>query len=221
MTTDRYTDRLSEYLDDELDGGERAAVDGHLAGCAACRQVLDDLRAIMARASLLSDRPPDTDLWEGVAARIAPGDRVSALRRLFSTRRFSFTLPQLAAASLALMVLSGGLVWMARSGDPRADFAPVSAEGPAVTPANFADTHYDQAVADLQRALEAGRARLDPETIHVLEQNLGAIDQAIDQCRRALAADPANLYLNEHLADARQQKLVLLRQASALASAGG
>ena len=113
------------------------------------------------------------------------------------------------------MVLSGGLVWMARSGDPRADFAPVSAEEPAVTPANFADTRYDEAVADLQRTLDAGRSKLDPETVRVLEDNLGAIDRAIDQCRRALAADPANMYLNEHLAESRQRKLVLLRQASA------
>ncbi|MEP6917492.1 MAG: zf-HC2 domain-containing protein [Acidobacteriota bacterium] len=220
MTTDAFTDRLSDYLDGELEAGEHAAVDVHLAGCAGCRDVLQELRAVMARAVVLTDQPPAQDLWNGIVARIKPAERVSPFRRFFSTRRFSFTLPQLAAAALALMVLSGGLVWIARSGDPRADFTPLSAEGSAVTPANFADTQYDRAVTDLQRALDVGRAGLDPETIRVLEQNLGAIDHAIDQCRRALASDPANLYLNEHLAEARQQKLVLLRQASALASAG-
>jgi hypothetical protein len=54
----------------------------------------------------------------------------------------------------------------------------------------------------------------------VLEENLAAIDRAIDQSRRALAADPANVYLNTHLASARQQKIALLRRASALATMG-
>jgi hypothetical protein len=49
---------------------------------------------------------------------------------------------------------------------------------------------------------------------------LKSIDDAIDQCRRALQADPSNVYLNTHLADARQRKLVLLRRAAAAATIG-
>jgi hypothetical protein len=70
-------------------------------------------------------------------------------------------------------------------------------------------------VADLQRALEQGRGRLDPKTIDVLERNIAAIDSAIDQARKALADDPANGYLNSYLADARRRKLDLLRDATA------
>jgi hypothetical protein len=159
-----------------------------------------------------------------VAARLdAPhaGRRLAFLRRVAAPRRrFSFTLTQLAAASLTLMVLSGGLVWIARSGDSRADFPPLSASD-EVMPASFTDAHYDEAVSDLEQTLAAGRAKLDPETVRVLEQNLRAIDHAIEQCRQALAGDPANVYLNSHLADARQRKLALLRRASALASTMG
>jgi hypothetical protein len=180
------------------------------------------LRAVIARAASLEDSRPAADLWRGIAARIAPGteraSRVTAFRRMLPARRFSFTLPQLAAAAIALMILSGGLVWMAKLGDPRADFEPLSAE-PPVKLANFADSYYNSAVADLQRTLEAGRTKLDPETVRVLEENLAAIDRAIEQSRRALAADPANVYLNRHLADARQRKLALLRRA--LTAAGG
>jgi hypothetical protein len=230
MTTDRFTDRLSEYADGELDAAERAAVDAHLAGCAECRMALDELRAVVARAGALLDQAPPGDLWPGIAAQIAPADghpRVSPFRRALSARRFSFTLPQLAAAGIALMILSGGLVWMARSGDPRADFDPISAQveapaeqAPLVRPANLADEQYDEAIADLERTLEAGRRALDPETIRVIEENLAAIDRAIDQSRRALSDDPANVYLNMHLASTRQRKLALLRRASALTSMG-
>ena len=47
------------------------------------------------------------------------------------------------------------------------------------------------------------------------------ISRTIADRTRMLAADPANLYLNRHLAAARQRKLSLLRRASALATARG
>jgi Putative zinc-finger len=222
MNTDVFTDRLSDYLDNELSAAERASVEAHLDTCAGCRTTLEELRAVIERAAALSDVPPDHELWSGVAARIArPDATISPFRRAISAR-LSFTLPQVAAASLALMVLSGGLVWMARSGDRRADIPPVNAQVADDTPvsrAKFADAQYDAAVSELKQTLDAGRAKLDPETVHVLEQNLAAIDRAIDQCRRALDRDPANVYLNTHMADARQRKLVLLRRAAALAAA--
>lgn len=223
MTTDRFTSQLSEYLDDELPVGERQSVEAHLATCDRCRDTLAELRAVVARAKNLPDSVPANDLWPGVQARISTGSvsgRVAPFRRAL-TRRLSFTIPQVAAAGLALMVLSGGLVWMARSGDPRADVPAIRAqEEPSVVPANFADKHYDAAIAELERTLDAGRKGLDRETIRVLEENLAAIDRAIDQCRLALATDPANVYLNTHLADARQRKLLLLRRATALATKG-
>jgi anti-sigma factor RsiW len=229
MTTDSFTNRLSEYLDGELSPPERGAVEAHLTQCAECRSTLEDLRAVVSEAALLRDARPARDLWSGIAARIAPDGRprarVSPFRRAI-TSRLSFTLPQLAAAGITLMVLSGGLVWMARSGDPRADFQPINAQSashpvtPKIAPVNLADPHYDEAIADLERTLEDGRTKLDPETVRVLEENLGAIDRAIDQCRRALATDPANVYLNTHLAAARQRKLALLRRATTLATLG-
>ena len=58
-----------------------------------------------------------------------------------------------------------------------------------------------------------------PEAARVIQQNLAAIDQAIGQAQRALAADPANLYLNTHLAETMRRKLDLLRQAATLVHA--
>jgi hypothetical protein len=228
---DSFTDRLSDYLDDELDATERASVDRHLTSCASCRTTLQELRAVVARAAALEDRAVP-NRWTELAPHLSArrlAKRLSFLHRASAPRRFSFTLTQLAAASLTLIVLSGGLVWMARSGDPRADFAPVGAtsnpddpqDAPRATPTNFADAHYDEAVADLQQTLTTGRTKLDAETVRVLEDNLGAIDRAIEQCRDALAKDPANVYLNTHLAEARQRKLALLRRASAFAATAG
>jgi len=226
MKIDAFTSQLSEYLDDELSPGQRQTVDAHLVECEACRRTLEELRHVVTHAANLTDSAPVSDLWPGIESRIAPGStraRVSPFRRAISAR-LSFTIPQVAAAGLALMVLSGGLVWMARSGDPRADLQPIQAQvqeaDPVVARANFADKHYDRAIAELQRTLDEGRKSLDVETVRVLEENLAAIDRAIEQCRQALDTDPGNVYLNTHLAEARQRKLLLLRRATALATKG-
>lgn len=207
---DQWNDRLSEYIDGELEPAERRDLETHLAGCAGCRADLAALRAVVTRARSLADTPPASNLWPGVAARIDPPP---ARRATLVTRRFAFTLPQLVAASLALIVASGGMVWLARMGGPATDFPPVLGE---VRPANFGDAAFDEAVADLQQTLDAGRGRLDPETIRVLEANLEVIDHAIAQCRQALEADPSSVYLNTYLAETRRRKLELLRRATAL-----
>lgn len=216
---DRYTDRLSDYIDDEdLDPRERAEIEAHLEVCSGCRTVLGELRAVAARAASLPDTAPEANLWSGIADRI----NASAVLpfRARARRHITFTIPQFVAASLALMVLSGGMVWLSKMGGSQTELPPVTAsteaDAPVARPANFADFYYDEAIADLERTLEAGRQQLDPQTVRVLEENLAAIDRAIEQSRKALSKDPANAFLNAHLAAARNRKLALLRNATAL-----
>src|SRR5690348_18278932 len=100
---DQWTDRLSEYVDGELTPAERTALEAHLAACGACRETLEELRRVVARAQTLDDRPPTADLWPGIARHIGGvrlADRPSRARR-----RFTCTVPQLAAASVALALL--------------------------------------------------------------------------------------------------------------------
>jgi hypothetical protein len=173
------------------------------------------------RAHSLEDRPPTTDLWAGVAERIgvaAPRPAIVPLRR-----RFTFSLPQLLAASIALAVVSASGAWMLRPAvqtvvvqptPPGAGTVPVTQVS-----APSAAQSYDAAVNDLERILEDGRGRLDTATVRILEQNLAIIDRAIADARRAVAADSANVYLNTHLAETMRRKVDLLRQAAALVAA--
>ena len=169
------------------------------------------------------DETPAQDLWPGVSARLgatAPPRRV----------RISFTLPQLALAASLLIAVGSGFTWlMARQPSAPADTQQTvvaqsestgQVEGGVVN-ANFADAQFNAAVSDLEQILRDDRDRLDPRTVLVIERNLKAIDVAIQEARMALNDDPANAYLNSHLADARRRKLDLLRHATTLASAGG
>lgn len=107
------------------------------------------------------------------------------------------------------------------AGRSGAGLASGSGDGRAfgVMQASFAEGTYESAVRDLEQALASGRDRLDTATVRVLEESLRAIDAAILEARRALVADPASVYLNNHLAETMRRKLELLRRAAQLALA--
>jgi predicted anti-sigma-YlaC factor YlaD len=217
--SDRWMDRLSEYLDGELPTAERTALEAHLETCTDCTAVLDELRRVVGHAHSAEEYVPRRDLWPGIARRIGATPAISP--RI--GRRWTFSLPQLAAAAILLMTLSGGgAAWLLRSSASSPATVPVAsspaaAGGPvAINASNSASQSYAAAIADLERVLASGRGQLDTATVRVIEQNLAAIDGAIGQAQRALLADPANLYLNTHLAETMRRKLDLLRQAATL-----
>ena len=256
---DRWSDRLSEYLDGEMKPAERQRLEAHLAECAACSVALADLREVVARARALEDAPPAEDLWPGIEAQLTP--RTPGVRprggtivdgRAWWGRRFDLGLPQLAAAAVLLVTLSAGAVWLALRGPalpgaqgpaPAGPFASGSAAAPRAVPTGSAprvasppagavieavpaatglgNPRYDAAVAELERTLEEGRGKLDPRTLHVVEQNLRIIDRAIDDARRAVSADPRNTWLRSHLAATMKRKVDLLRSATMLATTQG
>jgi hypothetical protein len=233
-----WTDRLSEYVDHELSPAERSECEAHLSECAACRLTVDELREVARLARAEADGAPARDLWPGVLQRIqahaGPGgvaSHGSSRPAAVARRQISFTLTELALAASLLIAVSSGVAYLAanRALSPQ----PAPAEVPIVaiaeptmppsadvTPANFADAQFDRAVADLEQILVEQRGELDPGTVMVIERNLAAIDAAIRDARTALEADPANPYLNTHLAEARRRKLDLLRHAATLNSAG-
>ena len=216
---DQWTERLSEYLDGDLTPAEHAGLEAHLVACDVCRMTLDELRRVVARAQALDDRPPATDLWPGIAQHIG----VVSLAARRARRRLSFTLPQLAAAAVVLALLSAGSArLLSRNGStpPPGGSAQQTTSVWTVDgmPPVF-DARTAASVAALEQTLARNRGRLDTATVRVIEKNLGIIDRAIRDAQSALAADPANAYLNQHLAQETRRKLELLRQAAVLASA--
>jgi hypothetical protein len=167
------------------------------------------------------DEVPSRDLWTGIAEQIAAQPRTRS-------RQIAFSLPQLAVAASLLVAVASGVTYLAARPDVTTSNEPViqaygvtgdETEGNIVQ-ANFADAQFNAAVTDLETILRDERDRLDPRTVLIIERNLKAIDDAINEARMALNDDPANPYLNSHLADARRRKLDLLRHATSLASGG-
>lgn len=224
---EHWTDRLSEYLDGDLPAEERAEAEAHLASCPRCASVLEELEEVVRRAESLESGPPPRDLWPEIEEEIRQEDSVIELgprRRARSPsarpdpRRVRLTVPQLAVAALALVLVSGGGAWLLRGGleTPGEDAvgAPASAAVPAVRGGTGEIADYAGEIRELQRVLSRHRSRLGPNTVRVLERNLAVIDRAIQESREALEVDPGNRYLMEHLEGTLRRKVEFLREAT-------
>ena len=215
--------QLSAYLDGELSGEERARVDAHVATCAACRVVLDDLKAIVVTAPYYEGEAPKRDLWAGIRQGISEQKEVPLARSPSLVARRQFSLGQLIAASVAFAAVVGGGVYVAVRPSPAAESPSPVAQSPSPTEpdaVNIANSRaragevYDAAVGDLERVLAEGKDQLEPKTLKVIEENLRIIDRAIAEARSAIAADPANAYLRSQVAANMRRKLDILRQAT-------
>ncbi len=212
-----WTDRLSEYLDGELDSTACKALESQLANDAELRATLDELRAVTSAAARQIETSPTADLWPDIH------DRISAEPATHRRRTIMVTIPQFAAAAGVMLLLGVGLARMGLDTRPEPASSGVIAELESSTDASFVSNPvtsdpagYRLFVEDLEGRLEAGQGVLADETLRVLEQSLAKIDQAITQAKAALEADPNNTYLNQHLASARARKLRLLENATAL-----
>lgn len=220
---DKWTDRLSDYLDGELRASEREALEAHLLECSDCGVTLRQLEAVVMRAGQVIDREPPADLWPRIAERIAMGG-AAGLPELATSRgrrRVSFSIPQLAAASVVLMLMSAGTMYVMLQGEAAAPVAGVTQTQQRPQPVGVATVravtrNYDAAVAELEGVLERNRGQLDTTTVRVLEQNLAIIDRAINDARAALGQEPSNPYLTRYLDQAMQRKVQLLRRATSV-----
>src|SRR5207253_132796 len=116
---DIWMDRLSEYLDGEMERPERETLEAHLAACAECAGVLADLEKVRARARARKEMPLPEQIWPRIERAIAPGGAAAPERGIARIARLglpararsSFSLPDLLAACLVAAIVSGGAVF--------------------------------------------------------------------------------------------------------------
>jgi anti-sigma factor RsiW len=229
-----WTARLSDYLSGELPEVERLAVEAHLSTCADCAAALRDLARIVDEADELGEIEPPRDLWPDIfaAIRTQPQDDPQVIPLPGARPRASTDVPgrievsrqALIAASVVLVAISASATWWAgRTTAPIAESVPGVVPNGAISPAGVAAPPEAMAgeLAVLEDVLATARGVLDPNTVRVLERNLGVIEQAIADSREALAQDPGNAFLVQHLERMYRRKLVYLQDAVRLVEFGG
>jgi hypothetical protein len=233
--------RLHDYVDGLLTPEEVRALEEHLESCAECREVAVKLSEVVAALGALPvEATPERDLWGGIESRIAAMPRgtpvpgydsgadhsdpavISLDSHRGRSRSVTLTVSQLLAASITLIALSAGAVWTILGSGPAATVAPVTNGGnvsmvSTISPDAAED--YDTAVEELEAILREGRTVLDPATVIVLEESLREIDEAIDEARAALAADPGSTAITRVLTQNMRRKLGILRQAAGIIQA--
>ncbi len=199
MCSDREA-QLNEYVDGTLATGARALVETHLAQCAGCREAVAELRALVDGArGLPRTIEPASELWAGIAGRIGKRETRKGKRwwggalAAAATLVIGFAIYRLLPSSTA-HDRREGRGWVAVQAD------------------------YARAADELTAALATERHRLRPETVALLEHNLGVIDAAMRESRDALARDPGNVELRGLFAAAARQRVELLRWATRVAT---
>jgi hypothetical protein len=220
---------LQDFREGLMDPEAVKEVREHLDACAQCREELEGMTELLdGLGDLPVEAQPSRDLWPQIAWRmegattrdLVPADAAvngePRRRQPGIGRRVNLPAWQLLAASIALIVISGGSVWAFLAGNMDASdpSSPVLQSQAQFAGWDEAYGGYDEAVADLEAVLERGREVLDPGTVRVLEENLHTIDRAIQDAEDALVQDPASAVLQRFLVDNLRKKMNLLRKAA-------
>ena len=219
---------ISEWIDGTLDLDARRQVDGHIAVCARCRALADDLRSIQRAARALEEPTAPPGVWPAVSRQLVAEART---RRAWLPERWGAT-SWAGLAAAATVVLAIGFGWSlidrvsptdARLDDP-AGAADAAGTGTGAlfdlveVELRAAEAHYDGAVAGLTASVDTpgGATDMDVELTATFQESLALIDSAIAESRAALAVSPDSEPAQDSLFEGMRRKVGLLQNAIAL-----
>lgn len=221
MRCERYESLIGELVDGTLDGAPRHELEGHLATCAACARLAEELLIVRRAARALPPMELPASAWSRVSAAI-DGERAAQRR----PGRWQRAMLPLAAAAVLVVALAATLTWRreaAPAGSTPAASQPIdhatatSAELLGSVEAEFqqAEKHLESAVAGLE-VLARDRQALDPQVAADLQKSLLVVDQAIGESRAALRTQPMSTQAQDSLFEAFRSKIVLLQDTISL-----
>jgi anti-sigma factor RsiW len=228
---------LNDYVEETLGPAERREAEQHLAECGECRATVDDLRAIRATAASLDYRDPPARAWSRLERAIrfegesrlphssphAVDAGVQGASRV--VRAASLWLATAAAILIAVFVglkyrpaapqtapSAAATANAATAGASTADASAQSVEAEL----RAAEMHYENAIRGLEQITNSEKGALDTQTAATLQKNLAVIDQAINESRAAVRAQPASQPAQDSLIESFKAKLALLQDTVAL-----
>ena len=217
---------ITDAIDGTLPPADAAAFEAHLPGCAACTNMLADVRAIRATADILERHAAPPAVWTRIEQEIRRQGR-STPTQAVGWHWGRLPASQLLGAAAMLVLLVGAAAWLAlrlvsvAPANQATSQPATNAPDPALiqsveTQLNLAEEHYSNAIAGLEALARADEGALDPQTAEVLQTNLTVIDAAIGESRAALLAEPASELAQQSLFSALQSKVILLQDTISL-----
>jgi hypothetical protein len=114
----------------------------------------------------------------------------------------------------ALLIVTLGAYFFLRMTPPTPVPGNVKADDPVQAIAEdlaLATQHYEKAIGQLDALAKSSGGALDPAIAQVLQQNLAAVDKAIDESRGAVKTSPDNVTARESLIEALRRKVDVLQ----------
>jgi hypothetical protein len=201
-------------LDSFLEGERRTEAQAHLADCAACRAIIEDVEAISTVARTMEDASPNPPacLWTAIRAQLEQEGIIRDTaaepvegRQQRGWRGWFGVLPRpaLAGAYLTALVIAGFLL-----------------SGPVTKRLN--DYRWRRGTQDSTAVLGAHLDSVEHATVAslrsnsivsaALHKNLAIVDNYITLCEKTVREDPESEMARDYLYDAYQQKADLLAQ---------
>ncbi len=180
--SEQELERLSAYLDGDLEASEHAQVTAWLAQSEAAAEALASMRALK---SMIARPVKAPDQWSAIRAELPPPVQQTA-RWQRAVR--GPLLPWALAGGLALV-----LIWIVRPKAPEvvpvAPIVPIERIEP-VAQVDAAREVYLKAIEALSAQTRASASALPPEVWAQVQQNLQQIDASIQACERLLKDAP-------------------------------
>ncbi len=191
-------EQLSAWVDGDLHENEVQVLQKHLDQCEACRQIVEDLRALKSTAATLADSPIQGDGWCAVKMSLHQPRRFWSLP--LNRRNWARWTIALAASLVAVLCI---MMIMQKREEPLIERARVELA--------LMEGQQQRTIAALEAVVKKHRPSWDAKLKKTFVNNLAIVDAAIAECRAALKEHPQNLEVRTSLMAAYHRKVEFLK----------
>ena len=200
--------RISDYVDNELNATESKMLKKHLDGCTECQKLYEDFMEIKSDARGLAEFSPSGQTWfkiaSGIKEELKDGRKPVRVRQ----NRFVFSpnsLGWVVSAALLLVIIVGAVTILPKLTPPA-----TGSQQYVVSKLEEAELYYQKAIDALWEAVSVQKENFDPQLFAVFQKNLTIIDESITACKEAVLSGPDSLDSRNFLLAAYKEKRSLL-----------
>lgn len=189
--------KLKRY---ELGKLSKSEFERHLETCSSCQERMRQDARLMALSRSLGRPVEPLHLWDRIAKSLEEEQQKepsSGLRR----PRWSL-LWLLPAVAAVLLVVAFGLYFLIEPGTQKSGLLADS----ALARVEKKEKAYVRAIEELEELVLPRMADMNLELMLLYRDKLETIDDQIEQCREALAENPANAHIQRYMLAALQDK---------------
>jgi anti-sigma factor RsiW len=219
---ERYLNAIHELVDGTLGPIRRAELELHLESCDGCRALAADLQEIARSARSLDVLEPPDRVWKSIAGRLRTERGVTEPAGALGRRR---GIAGLAIAAALVLAVGASFFLLRPSVTPPPSSTTAQAPSEPAPSNPVPEDPVQSVVMELavtekafQNLVEASEATntVDPKTAAALQKNLLVMNEAINETRKALVADPQSAPARASLYEVLKQKIQFLQDTIAL-----